>query len=219
MERDRVRMDITKRDMSNNKAKLHVAQTILDDLRKEDAPRPQVAEHREAIKAKRETPAASEPTVRDAKQATPTHRHTSQSPHPAAVTPAAAPIQLTKQAVSATAQVVAKARESTQSSPKHAVKRENHGDQEKAKAAAAAAAAAASKRAFSQAVDAIGLPTRAMAEEQEPDEGGSPGREMELASSAAAVETPHGIVDKPYRCACVFVCVLQVQALFWLCVV
>ena len=215
MERDQVRMDITKRGMSKNKAKLHVAQTILDDLRKEDAPRPQVAEHREAVEAKRETPAASasEPAVRHAKQATPTHRHTSQSPHPAAVTPASAPIKVTEQAVSATAQVVAKERESTQSAARHAVRRENRGDEENEKAAAAAAATA-SKRAFSRAVDAIGLPTRAMAEVQEPNEGGSPGREMELASSAAAVETPHGIVDKPYRCVRVYVCVLQVRTLF-----
>lgn len=51
---------------------------------------------------------------------------------------------------------------------------------------------------FSRAVDAIGMPKIAVAEDKEADEGGSPGREMELASSATAVMTSHGIVDKPY---------------------
>jgi len=49
------------------------------------------------------------------------------------------------------------------------------------------------KSAFSRAVDSIGLPHVAVAEEKEMNEGGSAGREMELASGAYAVLTSHGI--------------------------
>lgn len=55
------------------------------------------------------------------------------------------------------------------------------------------------KSAFSRAVDSIGLPHVAVAEEKEENEGGSPGREMELASGAFSVLTAHGIVDKPFK--------------------
>jgi len=52
------------------------------------------------------------------------------------------------------------------------------------------------KSAFSRAVDSIGLPHVAVAEEKEMNEGGSAGREMELASGAYAVLTSHGIDDR-----------------------
>ena len=42
----------------------------------------------------------------------------------------------------------------------------------------------------------MGLPVVAEAEQE--GEGGSPAREMELASGAVAIDTPQGIVDAPY---------------------
>jgi hypothetical protein len=246
MERDQVRVDMTKEGMLANKGKLRAAREMLDALRREDLrqPVPWQANHGHAMRAPAkgrvhaanvgDSSAAAQATAKKhgagkgvgtasgSKQASKqagasVARPQGQAPPQARAAPAptAAPaashvMHVTKEGVDADADaaVVAKVLEgkgaaagkrrlraeplapAAPAAPPRSLHLASHGKEE-----------AASRRAFSRAVDSIGMPSRALAEDQAGDEGGSPGREMELASSAVAVETPHGIVDKPYRCA------------------
>jgi len=233
MERDQVRVDMTKEGMLANKGELRAAHEMLDALRREDA-RQQVlgqARHHGAMAApaqgrmhtpKGDSLAGAQATakkhgaggrVEASKQAAASAARPEAQPLPPATAPppaTAAPpaphvAHVTKEGVGAAAAVVAQARQAKAAAGKRPRGPEPPASTgpdmapRSAHLASNGKEAAASRRAFSRAVDSIGMPPRALAEEHAADEGGSPGREMELASSAVAFESPHGIVDKPYR--------------------
>jgi hypothetical protein len=252
MERDAVRVDITKRDMSTNLAKLAKAKALLHAL---DDERPHAAAatlHTKPVG--KETSREGSTSSSDATRSAATHPDkpaaslasspSAEAPSADALTHAAAAApatpattaprqQATKQlvgAAAAEAAAAAKVKLAAHTTPpttnkktasqgvSHLVEGQQHVanmkqhvankklGKQSARASPARALHPPAKRAsfassFSRAVDAIGVAKTPVAEDAEVDEGGSVGREMELASSASAVLTPRGIVaqDKPYR--------------------
>ena len=236
MERDAVRVDITKRDMSTNLAKLAKAKALLHAL---DDERPHAAAatpHTMPVGKEASSsdatlsaatrpgkPAASLASSRPSSAEAPTHAAAAAPATPATTAPRQ---QATKQLVGAAAEAAAAAKlklaahtpppTTTQQTASQGVSHLVEGQQhvanmkqhvakvqqgkQPARTSHPPAKRASFASSFSRAVDTIGLAKTPVAEDAEVDEGGSAGREMELASSASAVLTPRGIVaqDKPY---------------------
>ncbi len=243
MERDAVRVDITKRDMSTNLAKLAKAKALLhalDDERPHAAAAtphtPPVGKETSRKGSTSSSDATRSAATRPGKPAASLASSRPSSAEAPTLSAAAAPAtpattarrqQATKQlgAAAAEAADAAKLKLASHTTPpttnkqtasqgvshlvegqqrvanmKQHVANMQQGKQS-ARASHPPAKRASFASSFSRAVDAIGVAKTPVAEDAEVDEGGSAGREMELASSASAVLTPRGIVaqDKPYR--------------------
>lgn len=244
MERDAVRVDITKRDMSTNLAKLAKAKALLHALDDEGPHAAAATPHTMPVgkEASRKgstsssdatlsaatrpgKPAASLASSRPSSAEAPTHAAAAAPATPATTAPRQ---QATKQLVGAAAAEAAAAaklklaahttppttnKQTASQGVSHLVEGQQHvanmkqhvakvqQGKQPARTSHPPAKRASFASSFSRAVDTIGLAKTPVAEDAEVDEGGSVGREMELASSASAVLTPRGIVaqDKPYR--------------------
>jgi hypothetical protein len=243
MERDAVRVDITKRDMSTNLAKLAKAKALLHALDDEGPHAAAATPHTMPVgkEASRKgstsssdatlsaatrpgKPAASLASSRPSSAEAPTHAAAAAPATPATTAPRQ---QATKQLVGAAAAEAAAAaklklaahttppttnKQTASQGVSHLVEGQQHvanmkqhvakvqQGKQPARTSHPPAKRASFASSFSRAVDTIGLAKTPVAEDAEVDEGGSAGREMELASSASAVLTPRGIVaqDKPY---------------------